>query len=202
MTFTGYTNPQTVTDSGSYDTYAFGNALAGTPGNYKLCFAWDASYLLEVGTLSVVGPVVADHACTLSNPCELTIDSSGSHNLSPSNKLLVIKTPHQCGDADSVAADFGGSFSNPKTPTDDANDNLYPMGTATQSDTAPGVTYRLCWAGSSAANAVTDFMVQIDAGFVVNGAAPGAFECVLGKTCQIQLTGFGMVSDDRLGLTR
>ena len=187
---------------GSASEWAWGPVAAGEAnilllqgGQYRLCWCSRGfrctladDFIVDVGQLTVVGPVISQSTCISGRPC--AVELQGQH-LSHEDEVLVL---HTCGVSDAMAwklSDLGPL------------QQLSESGTAAISEgivTASGGAYRLCWCGASSRSCAetTDFIV--DAGELwLMGVAPllQSRTCVSGQTCWLDgPSGLGLSSTD------
>eukprot|EP00929_Paragymnodinium_shiwhaense_P082593 TRINITY_DN4359_c0_g1_i1.p1 TRINITY_DN4359_c0_g1~~TRINITY_DN4359_c0_g1_i1.p1 ORF type:complete len:1519 (-),score=257.83 TRINITY_DN4359_c0_g1_i1:120-4676(-) len=205
--FTGMPNPALVADGNSRSIKVFPLGLPTfvyRPGLFTICWshtgARDEDYDVNVGTLRMAGPVPAVTSCTMSEPCHIMLDGV---RLSPLfSKVLIIKKPSLCGDANPIVPQWGGArnpapsltFFTPATPLfldGDGYNALTPKNDDYEGK--PSARFSLCWAynppGGDGASA---YKVPVG-DFIMNGPHQGVdISCILGVQCNIKITGWGL----------
>ncbi|CAJ1390877.1 unnamed protein product [Effrenium voratum] len=196
----GLSNPHNATSfTDALATFDLGTAAGGTAGDYLLCYgasgasASVADYPTQVGVFTVKGPSSGqDFSCTLGADCSLTLAGYSQSATSAAYKALVVPGS-TCGTGN-AAADFSGSFENPRIVWDNENDNYYEMKTGAMGDTT--ATYSLCWAANPAT--LDDYVFRVGS-FTMQGPTSGmSHVCTLGQTCDVTLQGTGFTDANGL----
>jgi len=203
----GLVSPAQVTAASPWHDYSLGTPTSGLPGDYTVCWSHHGGshdqYDVRATTLRMGGPVPADRACTLSEPCNISLDGV---RLAHTSKLLLISRASACGEVSPGVAAWAG-FLNPAgtmliTPPDApgfkyADGDTYDLGLPYANP--PGTAYQICWAfDPTAAGGLSDYKVPVGS-FVMNGPEQGMRStCTMGQPCNLQLSGLGLAATNRL----
>ena len=175
--------------------YSLGTPVTGTAGLYTVCWGADASYMNVTvpANLTLVGPHIATHQCTLGLQCNITL---AGHRLGPgvASQVWVTTNATFCASGVNRLANFTGWASFPVTEhAVEARENatdLYVIGLATAG--VPGA-YQLCWRAGNGTG--------ISAGTLnVRGTAvlPERIVCTLGVPCNVDLQGVSLSALDHV----
>ena len=135
-----------VTNSGGFDTYAFGTPTTGTPKeDYNPCWAHNNDFSLDAGTFKLHGPDPdQDLECMLTVSCVLTVSGVG---LGDGNKLQILPNSENCDNSQIGLSPFtssNGISNGNSVVSSGANFDEFKFDII--STGAAGTDHRLCWA--------------------------------------------------------
>lgn len=184
--------------------YGLGTELGAPPGEYKMCWAWDAiifsvaEHRIQVGTLTLLGPEYSLHKCVFTEPCVISLPGQG---LSINNGVVIVSVGEVCGSVgidlpDGSLSSLLGAASAQPEQNGPGMATKYQLGTSMS-----GVpeTAQLCWSASSSPGAsVQEFPVQIG-NLTMAGPYQGILvECRLCRECSFLVKGLDMDADDKV----
>jgi hypothetical protein len=209
-------NPSWLANDTLSAYFQFGTPTSGAAGSvYRLCWGHgvgsSVTPTVEVDAdVHVYGPDAVDLRCTLGVECNVSVTG---YWLTSSNAIVVISNG-SCGSAEAVLATETWGIVAPRTIACMGNgDNWTTLlknetgGNESIACSGPGITnyslgtptaglagsfYRLCW-GAMSSGSVQDFKVELDAFAELVGPYTEDLSCTLGVTCNITISGFGLV---------
>ncbi|CAD7942500.1 unnamed protein product [Amoebophrya sp. A120] len=198
--FTNFPNPVQTDQDGNFNKFSFQTPLLGTPGMYRLCFAFDPpvstdplylqGFKFEIGPFKMVGPVQVPKFCYLSMPCDIPLTGT---DLASTNALLIIDRGSNCGDTTPTLHYLTGQTNPKATALSGAANAADTYLTGSPFAGRPGINGKVCWAHNpSSLTTYQDYKVTIGF-FTVYGPKQRLFKCFDGTYNVAQILGIYQV---------
>jgi hypothetical protein len=206
----GLTNPRTV-DTANPSLYKFGIPITGggdVTENYTLCWGASSQTLVNVGSLTLIGPAPnASQVCTLGGSCAIWLSGFGLTSGEKSqlgagasaSSVMLVQGTNACGVPSAPAAAYTG-FVNPADVVQVAGQSLYYALLGTPITGQAGAALSACW-HYEASLLTWNYSAIIVGAFDLHGPTLNQpFSCVLGKPCTSSVFGAGLATGTMLML--
>jgi hypothetical protein len=185
-------------------TYA-ATIVSGAPGtSLKLCWGINppgtaaSDYPLEVGSVTLNGPVYGGFDCTLTKACTFTL--TGGEGLAATNRVVIVNGA--CGDSGAVAVPFATSVeaSVAGSPyTTYAFSGFQVTGTNYLDPLDSSASYSICWGHAPASDTdIVGHNVEVSASSGLKGPYGMEAACVIDTACSLTMSGVGLASTNRM----